>query len=299
MSCQITSLMPYVNLIVNAVAGAGKTQRIVSESLASPEKKTLIVTYTNNNEAEIKSRFICENGCIPSHVRIQTWFSFLLEHFVRPYQRSVLDMARVRGLAFVQGRSGQRIPERRIKAHYFSSELDIYSDKIAKFGVRCEERSGGAVTGRLAQIFDHIYIDEVQDLVAWDLDVLELLLGASLNVTLVGDCRQATYSTNNAAKYPRFAGSRIIDLFREWHGQGWCEVEDMYHSYRSIQTICDLADYVFPMGIRTVSENADRTGHDGVFCVSRNDVPAYVERVQPQALRYSRVTDAGGLVFAT
>jgi len=45
------------NSIVIASAGSGKTTFLVDEALSRPSKSIAILTYTNNNIAEIKKKF--------------------------------------------------------------------------------------------------------------------------------------------------------------------------------------------------------------------------------------------------
>ncbi|MFH0906204.1 MAG: UvrD-helicase domain-containing protein, partial [archaeon] len=80
------------NKLIIAAAGSGKTTFLVNEALKK-EGNVLITTFTEANEAEIKNKIIKIRKCIPSNIIIQTWFSFLLQHGVRPYQDSLcLDM---------------------------------------------------------------------------------------------------------------------------------------------------------------------------------------------------------------
>lgn len=289
--------MPSVNLIISAAAGAGKTTRIVREAIAAPEKRIIITTYTNNNEAEIRKRFFQEHGAIPPNVTIKTWFALLLEHFVRPYQRAVFDQGRIQGLAFVNMRSAQGVAEASTRVHYFApgSDINIYSDKVSKFALKCNEESGGAVIGRLEKIADKIVIDEVQDLAAWDLDLIELLFISQIDVTLVGDHRQSTYQTNNAAKHKRFAGVGITDKFEEWHKEGRCELESMAISHRCHQGVCDFADKIFADCSDTESHNETDSGHDGVFLIAAKDVKHYMAQFEPQVLRNDKRTKCDGL----
>lgn len=289
--------MPSVNLIVSAAAGAGKTTRIVREAIATPESRIIVTTYTNNNEAEIRKKFFEEHGAIPANVTIKTWFTLLLEHFVRPYQRTVFDQKRIQGLAFVNMRSAQGVAEANTRVHYFApgSDINIYSGKISKFALKCNAKSGGAVIARLEKIADRLVIDEVQDLAAWDLDLIELLFGSKIDVTLVGDHRQSTYQTNNAAKHKKFAGVGIIDKFEEWYKEGRCELEPMAISYRCHQGVCDFADKIFADCPDTVSHNQTDSGHDGVFLVAAKDVEHYVKQFDPQVLRNDKRTECDGL----
>jgi DNA helicase-2/ATP-dependent DNA helicase PcrA len=113
---------------------------------------------------------------------------------------------------------------------------------------------------------------------------------SNVRVTLVGDHRQATYSTNNALKNKRYARAKIIDKFIEWEKAGLAKVEFQSHSRRCTQAICDFADQFYPGLPRTISKNLRTTGHDGVFAVPNSRTDAYIRTYQPQALRYNRAT---------
>ena len=279
--------MPSVNRIILASAGSGKTTTIVSEAAREPGVRSALVTYTNNSEAElrIKSYGIC--GCVPPHLRTATWFGFLLQHMVRPYQRAAY-VGRVRGLAFVNGMSAQWTREADTRRHYFGRPGDIYVDKVSKFACKLIRETGGKPVKRLAQIVDRIYIDEAQDLAGYDLDLIEYLLDSDIEVVLVGDHRQATFKTNQSAKNKRFGKQRIIDKFEAWQVGGRARIEIHNYSYRCVQEICDAADRLFPNVAATNSRNDVRTGHDGMFLVRQRDVGDYFERFSPQTLRYNR-----------
>ena len=59
--------------------------------------------------------------------------------------------------------SAQFVPEDRTEQHFFANGELIYSDKIAKFIIRCEEATAQRVTGRLRQVYTDLFIDEFQD----------------------------------------------------------------------------------------------------------------------------------------
>ena len=279
--------MPSANRIILASAGSGKTTTIVSEAAREPGVRSALVTYTNNSEAElrIKANGIC--GCVPPHLRTATWFGFLLQHLVRPYQRAAYA-GRVRGLAFVNGMSARWTKEADTQRHYFGRPGDIYVDKVSKFACKLIRETGGKPVERLAQIVDRIYVDEAQDLAGYDLDLIERLLDSDIDVVLVGDHRQATFKTNQSAKNRRFGKQGIIDKFEAWQAGGRARIEIHNHSYRCVQEICDAADKLFPDVAGTISRNHTRTSHDGMFLVRQRDVGAYVQRFSPQTLRYNR-----------
>ena len=204
------------NRVIIAAAGSGKTTLLIREAVSKPDRAIAIVTYTDNNEQELKKKFYEHVGHIPPNVTIMTWFSFLLAECVRPYQNYVYSEHRIDSINFVEGKSAPYINRSDVKNYYFSDERLIYTDKISAFACRCEEVSGGLVTQRLAQIYDEIYIDEVQDLAGYDLELIERFLNTSITMLLVGDIRQGTYVTNNSAKNSGQRGKDIILRFEKW-----------------------------------------------------------------------------------
>ena len=165
----------------------------------------LITTYTIANELEIRKKIVELNGFVPHNVTIQTWYSFLLQHGVRPFQGVVLD-DKINGMILVNEKSGKKydgkygpvyFAEDDYRKFYFTDGMKMYSDKIAKFVCRCEKETKGRVSQRISRIYPKIYVDEIQDLAGYDLDIIKSLLQAECDVTMVGDPRQVTYHTHN------------------------------------------------------------------------------------------------------
>jgi DNA helicase-2/ATP-dependent DNA helicase PcrA len=146
----------------------------------------------------------------------------------------------------------------------------------------------------LEQRFDRIYVDEVQDLAGYDIDLIELVLRSKIKLTLVGDHRQSTFRTNNSARNSGYVGIKTKRKFEEWQDQGLCKLAYELETHRCNQFIADLADMFFSKEPKTISLNAANTGHDGVFAVHSSDVGAYVTRYRPQILRLDVRTDCRG-----
>ncbi len=283
------------NKLIVAAAGAGKTTFLVNEALKIKDKRVLITTYTQANEAEIRKKIIEINQCIPPNVIVQTWFSFLLQHGVRPFQGGLFEK-QITGLILVNSQSGlkgytkfkQPIyfgEEKEFERHYFSKETKIYSDKISKFVFRCNENSGGAVIERLCKIYSHIFIDEVQDLAGYDLELLKLFFKASSNTLLVGDPRQGTYSTNSSAKNKKFKKAAIINFFEDDSLEIERDTTSLTTNYRCKVAICNLSNKLFSDLPPTTSGNNETTSHDGVFLVREVDVAEYLKTYSPVQLR--------------
>ena len=288
------------NRLTIAAAGSGKTTFLVEEALKQKEGKVLITTYTQANEADIRKKIIEKNKCIPENVTVQTWFSFLLQHGVRPFQ-GVLFEKKIKGLILVNSQSGlkgytkfkQPIyfgEEKDFEKHYFSNSLKIYSDKLSKFVFRCNEKSNGNVVDRMSRIYSHIFIDEVQDLAGYDLELLKLFFNCSSTIQLVGDPRQGTYSTNSAPKNKKFKKANIVNFFTDQIENLTKDDTSLMTNYRCNKSICDLSNKLFPNFQATTSGNNTATQHSGVFFIKEQDVESYIQKFSPLQLRDSKRT---------
>ncbi|WP_415062616.1 UvrD-helicase domain-containing protein [Bdellovibrio sp.] len=277
------------NRLLIAAAGAGKTTTLVKKAYSIADGNVLITTFTNANEQQIKGKFYELFGCIPRHVYVQSYWSFLLEHGVRPYQGCLYE-GDIAGMHLVPGQSVPFIPEKQFKKHYLTGQGKVYSDKIAKLATRCNQKSEGKVIERLAKCFRYIFIDEIQDFASWDLEFFKLLFKSPIDVTMVGDPRQGTYSTTNGKKNKKFTRSHILDFFEEVSDEILKDDTSLSTNYRCIQEICDLADKLYPTFGTTKSGNQNCSGHDGVFFVDEKDISGYLDRFKPMQLRDSVAT---------
>lgn len=274
------------NKLIIAAAGSGKTTFLVKEALKRKEAKILITTYTQSNEEEIHRKFIKLNNCIPENITVQTWFSFLLQHGVKPFQGHKFK-EKINGLILVNGISAIGINETDTKKHYFTKDNYIFSDKLSKFVICCNNLSEGSVINRLSRIYTDIFIDEVQDLAGYDLEFLKLLFSSSINTLLVGDPRQGTYSTNNATKNKKFKKSNIVYFFEDDSIRIDTDNSSLTTNYRSCKEICDLSNELFPDYSKTTSGNSAVTGHDGIFIVKTENLEEYLVKYNPMQLRDS------------
>ncbi len=282
------------NQIIISAAGSRKTTTLVESAIGCGDDSVLILTYTIENQKTIQKYIIQRLGAIPQNINIQTWFTFLLHDCVRPYQNYVYEKERISNILFVEGRSSMYIPKTDVERYYFYGDHLIYTDKITEFAILCNERSKGKVISRLESIYDRIFIDETQDLAGYDFDFVELLLLSRISILIVGDPRQATYFTNCSPKNSMFRGSNITELFKAWHGRGWCDLTTNDRCYRSTQEICSFADTLYPDLPKTISMNTDVTTHNGVFFVSPQSLERYFMTFNPKILRDKITTNSFG-----
>lgn len=278
------------NVAIVAAAGGGKTTRIVSQCLANKHERSALITFTQNNTEQLEQKIYTANGVIPGHIEVWSWYSFLIKELARPFQNYMYE-PRIDGLNWVTGRSDIYAKKEQVGRFYFGNCNLVYSDKLSQFVCACNEVSNGAVIRRLEQRFQHIYIDEIQDLAGYDIDLLELILQSKIKLTIVGDHRQSTYKTNQGRRNASFSGLCIIKKFEEWQRKKLLELTFDTESYRCNQPIADLADTLFPDIPATKSMNSVITGHDGVFTVSTAGVASYYEQFRPQVLRLDKKTN--------
>ena len=286
-----------VNKLIIAAAGSGKTTYLVKSALEQSEN-VLITTFTNANEIEIKEKFFEINGYIPANITIQTWYSFILQHGVRSFQSVVLD-EKINGMILVNSKSGIKYQgkkgpvyykEEDYQNHFFTKEMKMYSDKIAKFVCICEKRTNGNVSKRIERIFSKIYIDEIQDMAGYDLEIIRYLMKANCDVVMVGDPRQVTYHTHFDVKYKKYLDGKIEDFIKNECKKIACEVDKMLlrKSFRNNEIICEYSSKLYPEYEKTITGQFDITGHDGIFIIKPKDIREYMDKFKPMQLRENR-----------
>uniref|UniRef100_V5XAL1 DNA helicase II / ATP-dependent DNA helicase PcrA n=1 Tax=Mycolicibacterium neoaurum VKM Ac-1815D TaxID=700508 RepID=V5XAL1_MYCNE len=269
-----------------AAAGSRKTESIIQAiAEADPAGRILITTYTIENAAQIVERITKRLGAVPRNVTVKTWFTFLLSDCIKPYQNFLTDTNRVRTLNFTT-KPGQYARKVDVDGYYIDAQSNIYSDNAADFAVSVNEKSNGKVISRIEDVYDEIYVDEVQDLVGYDLDLLDLLIASSISLTMVGDPRQSTYTTSNTTKYSNYQRLNLYMWFKERDASGQLTIDWRNESYRCNQAICDFADALYPNLPRTTSRNTEQTSHDGIFQITAAEVDDYMSTYRPTVLRY-------------
>jgi superfamily I DNA/RNA helicase len=280
------------NVAIIAAAGARKTQAIIDAALAAAPQRVLITTYTNEGLRQLERRIVEAAGTIPPNIHLMGWFSFLLSQGIRPYQASLLERTGlVRGLNFIGDRPPRVSSQKRV--YFLDRNCDVWRDAVSDLACRIDKASGGAVIQRLERIYDHIFIDEVQDLVGYDLAFLDRLFAADFDVTVVGDPRQHLFATNNGRKNLKYRGAGLIGWFAE--RAHVCDREDRHESYRCNQDICGFASALFPDYPPMQAKYNAVTGHDGIHEITRFEVLEYAEKYRPQVLRHDKRADTQGL----
>lgn len=290
------------NLVYIAAAGSGKTTTLVRKAYALPSSEyVLILTYTDSNEKEIKNKFYQEKGYIPQNVAIQSWFSFLVQHLIKPYQNYLTDDNFViKGLAMLQSsgkksKKAYRIPKTNWEKYYFTKHQKALTEKLSELAYDCNIKSGGKSIQRLCDIFENIYIDEVQDFAGYDLDLIKLFFLSKSNVILAGDPRQTIYLTNhNGNKNIGFRNGKILDYLSKQkvlRGKYQVDINTLNSSRRCCPEICEYASIITPIFDKTTSLTDYHNHFCGVFLVKENNKTDFLRQYNDSIqLRHSILT---------
>jgi len=237
--------------LIHAVAGSGKTRTIVE--FLNPEKRNLIITYTENNQNVLKNRIIQKFGSIPEHTYVYGVFEFLYSFCLVPYLGK-----RPKGINFdyipKNGKYSESISSDGRVIHYQLSHILLSKEMTYNYKKNPIEVD---YLVRIEKFFDYVYIDECQDFESYDFDWMLSLSKLNINVTLLGDFYQKTYSTSNAGN----KGKAIHSDFNKWTAAirniGFkIDNQMLSFSYRCPSIICDFVSEKLKISISSKSVNS-------------------------------------------
>lgn len=275
------------NSITWAVAGARKTQQIVDACAQPPGSRLrLAITFTTTGQDELARRLwaACPGTARPD---VMGWYGFLIHHWVKPYLPALYPSRVVTGFNF-DGDPGFATGA----ARHFDADGRVYKRHLAKLAYEVNQASGGASVHRLESIYSEIFIDEIQDLNGWDLEIVDLLLRSGIDLRMVGDPRQCVYTTNASdQKNRQYKGMSIVRWFEEPRRSARVDTATSSISHRSISAIMAFADSIFPasFGFPQSSSAQIRTHeHVGIWAVSSSDLNAYVAEFRALVLTWDK-----------
>ena len=285
------------NKIIMACAGSGKTWGICQDALgiSFQTKKALMVSFTNKGVESLKREYEKQNvGVIDKHLKILTWYQFLLKELIKPYQSYFLkEINRIRSFDFTNMYGIKDFSKKNTLSYFLNKNSDVKANKASEFAVYLNEKSNGSVIKRLEEIYSHIYIDELQDLTGRDIELLELLLKSNIRVYCVGDYKQSTLKTHNSKANKKKSGEHIFKYLETLEDSHNLEIMKSNKSKRFIQEIADFANLVYPEDpIISIKEGS----HDymGVYQVKEKDIDDYISFFQPNVLRFDKRTATSG-----
>lgn len=221
--------------VVFAVAGSGKSSEIINRIEVG--SRALVLTYTEQNTKQLKRRISQKFGFIPEGVRVYTYFTFLYSFCFRPlfgYRQGFRGLSFEYPLPFNSQRS-----KKNERSHYVNKHKQLYHNRLAKFFLEFDHLA--AISNRLEQFFDAIYIDEVQDFAGNDFNFLCALNTTNMNLLLVGDFYQHTFNTSAD-------GQVQVNLHKDY--EKYCgqlckagyevDLDMLSHSHRCSPTVCEF-----------------------------------------------------------
>ncbi|MFC7368283.1 DNA helicase UvrD [Vreelandella zhaodongensis] len=237
--------------VVLAVAGSGKTSHIIDN--ISEDSRALIVTYTENNYKNIKSRIIDKVGFIPLGVRVKTYFNFIYSFCFKPLLGNKINSKGINwdippAFTLKLNRSNPKF--------YLDSRGRLYHNRIAKLLDQCNMMK--EVSERVEKYFDLVCFDEVQDFGGHDFNFICKLSPKIESLLLVGDFFQHTFDTSRDGNVNSNIHKNIDTYTRKLTQAGYTLDTDLLsHSYRCSPTTCS---FVYQnTGIQIESHRDDET----------------------------------------
>ena len=221
--------------LIHAVAGSGKTTKII-ESI-DPQKRNLILTYTETNQNTIRAKLIDKFGYIPESTFIFGVFEFLYSFCLVPYLGK-----RPKGINFDYKTQGKidnnsidttgRIIQNQLSKSLMRGEL-IYKKNNIPFD--------NSYLERIDKFFDCIYVDECQDFASDDFDWLLSLSNLNAEVSLLGDFYQKTFSTSRRGNKGKGVHSNFDNWMKVISDSGFeIDLSSLSKSYRCPKIVCDF-----------------------------------------------------------
>ena len=172
-----------------AVAGSGKTTYLINK--LNLEQRFLIVTYTDNNLANIRQRIINTFGHVPQNITLMSYFQFLIRVCYRPFLK---DKVRAKGITWDMPNQKTLKLKRNNPLFYLTKGRYLYHNRIAKL---CLECCANLIKERIEKFYDYFMVDEIQDLGGHDFNLIQAITPTTIDCLFVGDFYQHTFDTSN------------------------------------------------------------------------------------------------------
>ena len=219
--------------VIFAVAGSGKTSYLINK--LNLEQRFLIVTYTDNNELNIRQRIIAKFGYMPGNIHIMGYFTFLYSFC---YKSMLGDVIGAKGINFDLPSDKYRQYKQTNIAYYLDEHKRIFSNRIALLCIK--KQCLDDIKGKIAKYFDCFFIDEFQDFAGYDFDFALQIAPETIETIYVGDYYQHTYSTSiNGNKNQNLYEAGFQPYIQRFNNEGWTsDTTTLVKSYRCPIEVC-------------------------------------------------------------
>ncbi len=218
--------------VIFAVAGSGKTTYILSQ--LSLEKRSIVITYTNNNIKNLKNGIIEKFGFFPNNITLLPYFSFIYSFCYKPF---LSYKYKTKGINYKP--NPNRFAKQSDLDYYIDSNKRIYSNRISKILEKTGEISN--VNSRLEKYFDCLFIDEIQDFAGNDFNFLKTITKANIDILFVGDFYQHTFDTSRDGIINKNLHNNLDDYKSKFGDMGLeIDITTLSNSYRCSPSVCEF-----------------------------------------------------------
>lgn len=264
--------------VILAVAGAGKTHYICNN--LDENKRVLILTFTKQNISNIHQELLNIYKTIPSHIKAQTFDSFVYNEFIRPYEPSIAQQFEVKSFSgkgvslkdpptIKKTIKGKEVANRDYKIdnlrHYVDDRGLYYCKTLSKLVLQVKSKNKKEIPhlvdraiNRLALFYDSIYVDEFQDFRLDDFKLLMRLAKRFPCTVFVGDYFQHSAIASKNTGFP-FKGrdyNSFINLLKDERFN--VDTNTLQKSRRCPQDVCNFVKDKFHIPISSSGINNGR-----------------------------------------
>lgn len=247
--------------VIRAGAGTGKTTVIAAKIMyvkqVNPESSILAISFTKKAVYELQGRISNADNVTVStfhsfFYRILRSFGYKSFKFIAEHEKEKLIKEAIEKANLTDKVTVTDVTEALTKDIFAADEIktavNAYLDHLKErrlldfdslqyFTLELLQMHP-AIAVRIKNCFDHILIDEAQDMSDQQYQIIKLLFPASLkpNITFVGDSKQAIYGF-------RGAKADVLDEIQEHYS---AKIFRLVKNYRCNQVILDVANAVLP-----------------------------------------------------
>ncbi|HCC07653.1 MAG TPA: DNA helicase UvrD [Clostridiales bacterium] len=235
--------------VIFAIAGSGKTSYILDN--LELDKRSLIITYTENNYLNLRERIIKKFEYLPDNISIYTYFNFLYSFCYKPFLHMKV---RAKGYNWNTPPSWTMKLPRKTPKYFLDDSSHIYHNRLAKMLDVCGVYP--KINQRIEKYFDDFYVDEVQDFGGHDFNFLMNIAKIEKHVLFVGDFFQHTFDTSRDGNVNKNLYCDYDKYIKRFEDSGVnVDTKTLCKSWRCTPNICNFVST--KLGIDMLSNCSD------------------------------------------
>jgi len=233
--------------VIFAVAGSGKTTYILNQ--LSLDKRSIIITYTNNNIKNLKNGIIEKFGFFPDNITLLPYFSFIYSFCYKPF---LSYKYKTKGINY--NLNPNKFAKQKDLNYYIDKNGRIYSNRISKMLALSGELDN--VIYRIEKYFDNLFIDEIQDFAGNDFNLLKTITKANIDMLFVGDFYQHTFDTSRDGNVNKNLHNDFDKYKAHFIKMGLkIDTKTLSNSYRCSPSVCEFITDSLKIEINSHKQN--------------------------------------------